>query len=514
MTPGTRILLVDDNVALAANIGEILEDEGAIVAHAATAKQGIELAASPFDIALVDIRLPDGTGLELLPKLRSISGPTPEFLLITGDATLEDAIQAVKAGAYDYVVKPFDPLRLIATVQRASSLVETRKQSALLAKQLAEREEKLRTLVGTVQVMLLTLSDDGIIKSANPATEQHLGLDEELLVERRLSDFIPPREHEDLNHAYALVLGGTPTGFDTRIVKAGPQAGPEYRIRWQWTPLRREDGTTEIYASGLDVTELANLERRTRLSEKLAAVGTLAAGLAHEIRNPLNAAELQLQLMGRRIGKLSLPAPMREKSEVAIDAVRVELGRLTRLVEDFLNFARPTQLRTRRIEMCEFFKEFRAFVAPAAAAAQTRLTLQLPEMPLHITADPEGLRQVFLNIVNNAIRAAGSGGNVNICMEADGNSARVTISDSGPGIPEEDLPRVFEPFYTTADGGTGLGMAITHSIISLHGGEIDLRNDGGFHVDVMLPAQPPLLQSKRMASGSFPAISLGEIIDP
>jgi len=514
VTPGTRVLLVDDNVELAANIGEILADEGAIVVHAATAREGLELAHTPFDVALVDIRLPDGTGLDLLPKLRSISGPTPEILLITGDATLEDAIEAVKAGAYDYVVKPFDPLRLIATVQHASNLVHTKKQTAVLARQLAEREEKLRTLVGTVQVMLLTLSDDGVIRSANPATEQHLGLDERQLIGRSLTDFIPPREHEELNNASALVLRGTPVGFDTRIVRSGSDAGPEYRIRWQWTPLQREDGATEIYASGLDVTELANLERRTRLSEKLAAVGTLAAGLAHEIRNPLNAAELQLQLMTRRISKLSLPQPMRKKSNVAIEAVRIELGRLTRLVEDFLNFARPTQLRTSRVEMCEFFREFNAFVEPAAAAANAQLSLDLPTVPLYITADPERLKQVFLNIINNALRAAGSGGAVRMCVEADGNSARVVISDTGPGIPEEELARVFEPFYTTADGGTGLGMAITHSIVSLHGGEIDLRNDRGFHVDVTLPAEPPLPQSKRLPSGSFPTIPLGNILDP
>ena len=513
MTPGTRVLLVDDNVELAANVGEILESEGAVVVHASTAKEGIALAHSPFEVALVDIRLPDGTGLELLPKLRAISGPIPEILLITGDATLEDAIEAVKAGAYDYVVKPFDPLRLIATVQHASNLVHTKKQTAELTRKLADREENLRTLVGTVQVMLLTLSDGGIINSVNPAAEQHLGLDEPELAGRSLSEFVPVREHEELHNAIALVSGGTPAGFDTRIMRGGSNQGPEYRVRWQWTPLQHKDGTIEIYASGLDVTELANLERRTRLSEKLAAVGTLAAGLAHEIRNPLNAAELQLQLMARRINKLSLPEPMRQKSDGAITAVRVELGRLTRLVEDFLNFARPTQLRTSKVEMSQFFRQLHDFVEPAASAAQTALALHMPDSPLYITADAERLKQVFLNIINNATRAAGSGGEVQIRVEADGKSVRVTISDTGPGIAEEDLPRVFEPFYTTAAGGTGLGMSITHSIVSLHGGDIELRNDQGLHVDVTLPAEPPLPQARGPASGSFPTISLAKITE-
>ncbi|MGB1699473.1 MAG: ATP-binding protein, partial [Nannocystaceae bacterium] len=450
--------------------------------------------------------LPDGTGLELLPKLRAISGPTPEIILITGDATLEDAIEAVQAGAYDYVVKPFDPLRLIATVQHAANLVDKKHQTADLAKQLSEREENLRTLVETVQVMLLTLSAEGVITSVNSATEQHLGLDSEALLSRSLSDFIPVREHAELREASEIVLGGASAEFDTRVIQCGHDGGPEYRIRWQWTPLRHEDGTIDIYASGLDITELANLERRTRLSEKLAAVGTLAAGLAHEIRNPLNAAELQLQLLGRRIGKLSLPSDLSQKSDQAIDAVRVELGRLTRLVEDFLNFARPTQLRTRRIDLGEFFRDFDRFVRPTAMDADVSLSLDLPDAPLRITADSERLKQVFLNIVNNGIRAAGKNGEVKIQVEPDGQAARVVISDTGPGIPEDCLARVFEPFYTTAPGGTGLGMAISHSIISLHGGEIDLRNDDGFHVDVMLPSEPPVPTAQRNPSGSFPSL--------
>ena len=164
---GSSILLIDDNVELAENIAEILEDEGATVRRAATATEGLALARDPFDVALVDIRLPDGTGLELLPKLRAVAGVLPEFVLITGDATLEDAISAVQAGAYDYVIKPFDPTHLVTTLDRASRQVETRKQAHLLSSQLAEREANLRTLVETVQVMLFTLDADAVIRRLN-----------------------------------------------------------------------------------------------------------------------------------------------------------------------------------------------------------------------------------------------------------------------------------------------------------------------------------------------------------
>ena len=491
---GTSILLIDDNVELAANIAEILEDEGAIVRRAATAAEGLALARDPFDVALVDIRLPDGTGLELLPKLREVAGALPEFLLITGDATLEDAISAVQAGAYDYVVKPFDPMHLVTTLDRASRQVETRKEALLLSSQLAEREANLRTLVETVQVMLFTLDADAVIRSANSAAERRFQAAAGSLPGRCLFEFVPPRDHDELQRAMALLRDDKETSFEARLLGQSPERAEEFRIRWHWTPLRRGDGDLQIYASGLDVTKLSELERRTRLAEKLAAVGTLAAGLAHEIRNPLNSAELQLQLLERRLSKLELEETMRRKSNKAMVAVHQELGRLTNLVEEFLNFARPTELHIKEVELRRFFEEFVGFHQPQAAERGVVLRLDAPTSPVELRADPEKLKQIFLNITRNAIQAAGDDGEVRIQLDADGRGARVRVLDSGVGIPEADISRVFEPFYTTTEGGTGLGMAITHSLVALHGGDIDLENrdGGGLAVEVRLPQTPPL----------------------
>lgn len=489
---GTEILLIDDNVDLAENISEILQDEGATVRHAATARAGLELARDGFDVALVDIRLPDGTGLELLPKLRALGGDMPELLLITGDATLEDAIQAVQAGAYDYVVKPFEPMRLITTIERASRQVETRKQTSILAQQLAQREANLRTLVETVQVMLVTLDASGDIRTANTAAEQLLGAPQATLRGRNLGEFVPTRDQAVIKDALDRVSADELASFETRVLDTSSTPEREYRIRWQWTPLRqKQDEDLVIYASGLDVTAFSELERRTRLAEKLAAVGTLAAGLAHEVRNPLNAAELQLQLLGRRIAKLNLPDPMQAKSSKALESVHAELGRLTRLVEHFLNFARPSELHVSTVDLHELFSNFHALQRPLAEQKGVELTLSLPTTPVSVQADPEKLQQIFLNIVRNAVQSASPSGNVAVILEPDGAGARVTVKDSGDGIPEQDLLRVFEPFFTTTEGGTGLGMAITHSLVTLHGGEIDLLNDNGLKVEVRLPACPP-----------------------
>ena len=229
------------------------------------------------------------------------------------------------------------------------------------------------------------------------------------------------------------------------------------------------------------------------MAEKLAAVGTLAAGLAHEIRNPLNSAELQLQLLERRLSKLELEETMRRKSNKAMVAVHQELGRLTNLVEEFLNFARPTELHVKEVDLRRFFEEFVGFHRPQAAERGVALHLDAPASSVEIRADPEKLKQIFLNITRTD-QAAGEDGEVRIQLDADGRGARVRVLDSGLGIPETDISRVFEPFYTTTEGGTGLGMAITHSLVALHGGDIDLENrdGGGLAVEVRLPQTPPL----------------------
>jgi PAS domain S-box-containing protein len=508
------VLIVDDHAHLSENLAEILEDEGATVARAATAAEALLITAAerPFDLALVDIRLPDARGVVLVPQLRASGDGTTEVVLITGEASLEDAIAAVKAGAHDYVLKPLDPEKLLARLARALAQVKLKRETDRLARALAGSAAYLRTLVDTIQALLVVIDEQRNVVSVNPATAAALGTRGDELVGRNWLDFVPPLARAQAeacvdevltDHKHCSVEGRLVGAIGERI------------IRWQWAPHVRGDGRRLAYGSGLDVTELFELERRTRLSEKLAAVGTLAAGLAHEIRNPLNAAGLQLQLLTRRLTKLDDAIGGRKlgvelKLHEPVEVVRAELQRLSHLVEDFLAFARPTELYVANGDLRGIVEQVASLVSAEFQQKGVTLDVSLPAAPVPVAADREKLRQVLLNIIRNALEASessaerapgsASGGRVVLRLTPEIDGATIVIQDNGAGIPIEHLPRIFEPFYSTKPAGTGLGMPISHSIVTLHGGDIQVFSDPaqrpGTEVRISLPRSPPKLQAR------------------
>jgi PAS domain S-box-containing protein len=507
---GARVLIVDDHAHLAENLAEILEDEGAVVERAATAAEAIAITEKEraFDLALVDIRLPDARGVLLVPKLRASGDGTMEVVLITGEASLEDAIAAVKAGAYDYVLKPLDPEGLLARLARALAQVKLKRETDRLARALAGSEADLRTLVDTIQALLVVVDEDHVVVRVNPSTASALGVRAEALVGRDWLDFVPPLARAQAEACIDQVLREhRHCNVEGRMLGASG----ERIVRWQWAPHVRGDGKRLAYGSGLDVTELFELERRTRLSEKLAAVGTLAAGLAHEIRNPLNAAGLQLQLLARRLAKLDDAAGGRKpgvelKLHEPVAVVRAELERLSHLVEDFLAFARPIELHVASGDLRGIVEQVANLVSAEFQTKGVALDVELPADPVQVAADREKLRQVLLNLLRNALEASesaaekrsdGTGGHVTIRMTPEIDGATIEITDDGVGIPTEHLPRIFEPFYSTKPTGTGLGMPISHSIVTMHGGDIRVFSDPtqapGTSVRISLPRSPPKL---------------------
>jgi PAS domain S-box-containing protein len=506
---GARILVVDDHLDLAENLREILEEEGASVAHATSVRQAESMAALGFDIALVDIRLPDGTGLNLLPRLRALNAtaqfsedqasatsrrePSCEVLLITGNASMDDAIEAVKRGAYDYIVKPFDPDQLVASVVRAFRQLLLARETALLHVALADSELSLRTLVDTVQALLIELDQNGRILRANRAAIGLVGRTSSDLVGVSLFDALTPSEDRDpLRGLFSAIVGGRQPSTqeksrDYRLLCQCSGGVRESWIAWHFAPLRLESGESRVYACGIDVTDLRDLQRRTRLNEKLAAVGTLAAGLAHEIRNPLNAMSLQMQLLARRIGKSNEDLKVAEP----IEAIHCEISRLSHLVEDFLRFARPSDIRPKPVDIVAMANQVVGFEHVAAQRAGVELSFEASCEEIVINGDSEKLRQVLVNLISNGVDAAGPGGRVRIVAERTTGGARVSVIDTGPGIAEEFLPRIFEPFFSTKEHGTGLGMAICHSLVSLHGGDIRISCDNETAVRIELPLHPP-----------------------
>jgi signal transduction histidine kinase len=229
------------------------------------------------------------------------------------------------------------------------------------------------------------------------------------------------------------------------------------------------------------------LVRRERLAqaEKLTAVRTLSAGLAHEVRNPLNAAKLQLELLERRLRRGEGDPRLLDAAEL----VRVEIGRLSKLLDEFLAFARPADLSPTPTDMVSLARHVVELERPGAEVHDVTLSVDAPESQIDAMVDAPKIHQVVQNLVRNAIEASPRGGVVEVVVEPIDGGVALRVRDQGAGIPPEVLARIYEPFFSTKEGGTGMGMAIVHSLVSLHGGEIHVNTtaNGGTEFSVHLP---------------------------
>jgi len=212
-------------------------------------------------------------------------------------------------------------------------------------------------------------------------------------------------------------------------------------------------------------------ERQRRL-EQVEAMQTLCAGLAHEVRNPLNSAKLQLQLSVRRLRRGGDDPRLVEPIELA----EHEIDRLTVLLDEFLAFARPAALDLHAHDVASLVRDVVEQERPRAARRGAELSLGDDLPPIIAELDAVKIRQVIDNLVCNAIEAVRTGGRVTVAVAPLGDQIQIEVSDDGDGIPPDVLPRIYEPFFSTKEGGTGLGMSIAHSLVALHGGSIDVAS--------------------------------------
>jgi signal transduction histidine kinase len=224
-------------------------------------------------------------------------------------------------------------------------------------------------------------------------------------------------------------------------------------------------------------------ERRAQ-AERILAMQTMSAGLAHEVRNPLNAAKLQLELLERRLRRQSEDPRLVEPTELA----QKEIERLTTLLNEFLVFARPPELHAQQHDVVAIVRQ--VIDVERIAVERRGASLELVAEPAQLLAEVDAakLHQLVLNLVRNAGEAVPVGGHVAVGVGVVEASCQIRVKDDGPGIPEAARARIYEPFFSTKEGGTGLGMSIVHSLVALHGGSIDLATGPeGTTFDVTIP---------------------------
>jgi len=206
-------------------------------------------------------------------------------------------------------------------------------------------------------------------------------------------------------------------------------------------------------------------------SRKLASLGTLASGVAHELNNPLNNIYLAAQILTKEIDTETCPGIIKE----TVGDIYSQTLRVKRIVSDLLAFAREKPPEFAPVQVTVLIKGILTQMAATDDLGDVRYTIQAHD-DARVLADSHMLEQVFINLFNNAVDAMEGKGLLTIAVDRDGPSVRITVSDTGKGIPKDKLPRIFDPFFTTKDHGTGLGLAIVYSIIEKHRGRIELQS--------------------------------------
>ncbi len=369
-----------------------------------------------------------------------------------------------------------------------------RQENDRLRGELARSEHRAASAVELARVIVVGTDDAGAIVLFNHEAERVTGYAADEALGRAFVELLVPAPLRDSDGARFLrAAAGHVSAPETWESLLRARSGRERLVRWILSPVApTPDDTVALYAVGQDVTDENALRERTRQSERLAAVGTLAAGLAHEIRNPLNGALLHVTYLERALKRS-------DGSPEALEATRfigVEIQRLSALVRDFLVFARPVPPDRRLCSLPEVCRRAAAVVAVDADRAGAEVTVDLPAADLVVPIDAGKIEQVLLNLLRNALDAVGAqrGGRVTLRVRREPRQALVEVEDDGPGLPSPDAP-IFDAFYSTKAQGTGLGLSIVHRVVGDHGGAIDVESRPGrtvFRVRLPLSTDAPV----------------------
>lgn len=238
-----------------------------------------------------------------------------------------------------------------------------------------------------------------------------------------------------------------------------------------------------------DVTEEKRREARLRRSESLASMTTMAAGIAHEIKNPLAAMQIHLQLLHKAFVKKT--ALTEEDASRYLNVIEEEIERLNRIAVDFLFAVRPMNIDLKLCSVDEILKGLCEFISPEIESHGIKLVWQVEKYLPKLMMDKQHINQALLNIIQNAIHAMDDGGTLTLSVKNDGDFVLFLISDTGCGIKEENLAKIFEPYFTTKATGTGLGLTNVYKIVKEHSGDISVESKVGkgttFYIRLPVP---------------------------
>lgn len=344
-------------------------------------------------------------------------------------------------------------------------------------------ESKYKQILDTLPVGVITINKEGKIVFINGQIEKDFGIKVQDALGRYCIDVLHGGINKHNNGSYTSLLMETlETGKAFTDVEREYMSGVICRV--STTFIRDETGEiSEVIALFQNVTHRIQLEAAIMRNEKLAAVGAMAAGIVHEIRNPLTTVRGFIQLLYTELAN--------NPKKGYLDIIFEEIDRANCILNDFLSFSKPTPPKRQQIQVCALLEEIRLLTASEALLREITLhSACSSEMP-GIFIDKNQIKQVLLNIVKNAFDALSAHGAVKITAWSEPCSKMVSIavSDNGIGMDQQTAARIFDPFFTTKENGTGLGMAVSYQIIQNHGGEINVESipGSGTTFTILLP---------------------------
>ncbi len=470
-----RVLIVDDNRDFAENVAGLAQLRGLDPTVVYDRASALAIAATDsFDIAIVDQKLPDGRGTELLAELRNLM-PDLVTMVVTAFVSIENSLAALREGAFAFVGKDCEPSELVETIARAAENARLRRENRAL-RQLHEA-----TLLAIPDFLLL-VDRAGLVESVNRTHAALCPGPPQLAIGRPLDDIVAPfvREQSSLLDWLDRVRSGAATA--ERTLECPDVAGVPLIVGLRAVALE-SDSEPLVLLRAVDLTERISLERRLSESEHLAALGRLVSSIAHDLRNPLAGIRALTQLLRRSAGESPRDAEN-------LDEIVGLADRMNATLSDLLDFARPGTRREQPLQLAELLSAVVVEARRWPVANGHTIELDLAPKAAVVRGVRERVEGLFANLIDNALQAAPVGGHIRLALDVDSADAEIAVEDDGPGIAADVLPRLFQPFVTTKTRGTGLGLSIVKKNVDALGGTVVVDRSpklGGARFRVRLP---------------------------
>ena len=472
-----RILVIDDEPRIREACILVLSDKGFEVAAAPDGEIGLQMIKEKhYDIVLVDLMMPTISGFDVLSEVRS-HHPDTVVIVITGYATLEHSIEAMKKGAFDFIPKPFTPDQLRAVVDKS-----LRYTGAL--QDIADSRSRLGVMVNSLTDGVMTTDARKLIVQINPAFLHMIDYHGEEVVGKHIRDIV---KDDNLLESIEQALSMSPETFieiTKEIERIDKNEEKYYSARCAPFRGRMNENLGTITVLH-DITTLKKMDQMK--SDFISMV-------SHEVRSPMNSLLMQLKNISD-----GLAGPVTDKQQEILKRASAKILNLNNLVTELLDLSRIESgliaHEKELVDLGQLLTDQKSFHSPYAEEKKIAIQLNCSSDLPTILANRQNMEEVFSNLITNAIKYSPAGGNITITAAKENEYLKIQVADTGYGITSEEVDKIFTRFYRVKDAntrqiqGTGLGLAIVKSIIESHHGKISVTSEVGLGTTftVLLP---------------------------